>query len=55
MEWGEEQSEALKELKNYLSIAPILSASKEEEDILLYLAVSEVAVNVVLLRKEDGK
>ena len=54
MEWGEEQSQALRELKNYLSIAPILSASKEEEDLFLYLAVLEVAVSVLSLKEEDG-
>ena len=42
-------------MKNYLSIAPILSAPEEEEDIFFYLAILEVAITVVLLREEDGK
>ena len=36
LEWGEEQSGALRGLKKYLSITPILSASNEEEDLFLY-------------------
>ena len=55
MEWGEEQSEALKELKNYLSIALILSALEEEKYLFLYLEVLEVVVSVVLLREDNGK
>ena len=55
LEWGEEQSEALKELKKYLSTAPILSAPAEEEDLYLYLAVSDVAVSGVLIREDGGK
>ena len=55
LEWGEEQSEALKGLKKYLSIAPILSALSEEEDLFLYLAVSDVAISGVLVREERGR
>ncbi|KAL5578611.1 hypothetical protein UlMin_011053 [Ulmus minor] len=55
LEWGEEQSKALRELKKYLSIAPILSAPAEEEDLYLYLAVSDVAVSGVLIREDGGK
>ena len=54
MEWGEEQSEALKGLKKYLSTALILYALNEEEDLFLYLAVSNVAVSGVLVR-EGGR
>ena len=51
---GEEQSEALRGLKKYLSTAPILSAPNEEEDLFLYLVVSDVAVSSVLVR-EGGR
>lgn len=51
LEWGEEQSEALKGLKRYLSIAPILSAPNEEEDLFLHLAVLNVAGIGVLVRE----
>ena len=55
LECGKDQSETLKELKIYLSITPVISALEEEEDIFLYLAVSEVAVSAILLREEYGK
>jgi len=55
LEWGEEQSEALRELKKYLSIAPILSAPNEEEDLFLYLAILYVVVSGVLVREEGGR
>ena len=38
-----------------MSIAPILSAPTEEEDLFLYLAVSDVAVSGVLVREEGGR
>ena len=44
-----------KELKDYLSTAPILSTSEDREDLFLYLVVSEVVVSVVLVRKENRK
>lgn len=50
LEWGEEQSEALRELKKYLS-----TALEEEEDLYLYLAVSDVSVSGVLVREDGGK
>ncbi len=52
---GEEQSKALRELKKYLSAAPILSAPNEEEDLFLYLAVSNVAVSGILVREDRGR
>ena len=55
MEWGEEQSEAFRELKKYLSTAPILFAPNEEEDLFLYLAVSDVAVSGMLVREEGRR
>ena len=55
LEWGEEQNEALKGLKRYLSTALILSTLNEEEDLFLYLAVLDVAMSVVLVREEEGK
>ena len=54
LEWGEKQSEALKELKRYLSSTPILSTLEEKEYLFLYLAVSNVAMSVVLVREEEG-
>ena len=43
------------ELKQYLSSRPILSLTLMEEELFIYLAVSEVAVSAVLFRKENKK
>ena len=38
----------------YLSTLPLLSPSKLEEELYLYLAVSQAAVSSALIREEDG-
>ena len=55
LELREEQSEALKGLKRYLSTVPILSSLNEEEDLLLYLVVLDVAVRNVLVREQGRR
>ena len=52
--WTNECETAFQELKRYLSNPPLLSPSKEEESLYLYLAISETAVSVALIR-EEGK
>ena len=42
-------------LKKYLSTAPILLAPCEEEDLFLYLVVSDIVVSGVLVREEGGR
>nr|XP_023909274.1 uncharacterized protein LOC112020937 [Quercus suber] len=46
---------AFQELKLYLSNSPLLSPSKEGENLYLYLAVSSTAVSAALIREEDKK
>ena len=53
--WGPEQEKAFAELKQYLSSPPILSSPLPEEDLFMYLAVSEVAVRAVLFCEENKK
>ena len=53
--WGPEQENSFTELKQYLSSPSILSLPLSEEDLFIYLAVSEVAVSVVLLCEENKK
>ena len=43
---------ALQELKRYLKNPPLLSSSKEGEDLFLYLAWSTTVVSVALIREE---
>ena len=52
--WMEECEKAFEELKHYLSNPPLLSLSKEGEDLYLYLTVSATAVSAALIREEDG-
>ena len=51
--WTEECETAFQELKRYLSNPPLLSPSKEGEDLFLYLAVSITAFSAALIREED--
>ena len=51
--WTEECEIAFQELKHYLSNPPLLSLSKEGEDLFLFLAVSIIAVSAALIREEN--
>nr|XP_033512193.1 uncharacterized protein LOC117276897 [Nicotiana tomentosiformis] len=53
-EWTPECQQVLKDLKRYLSSPLLLSKSEEGEQLLIYLAVSEVAVSTVLVRENEG-
>lgn len=45
---------AFKDLKQYLSIPPTLFTPEKEEVLYAYLVVTDYAVNLVLVRNEDG-
>ena len=47
--WMDECEAAFQELKRYLSNHPLLSPSKEGEDLFLYLAISTTAVSAALI------
>ena len=53
--WIDECETAFQELKRYLSNPPLLSPSKEGENLYLYLAVSATVMSATLVRKEDRK
>ena len=53
--WTNECEAMFQELKRYLSNPPLLSPSKEGEDLSLYLAVSATAVSVAMIWEEDKK
>ena len=53
--WTNECEKAFQELKQYLSNPPLLSSSKEGENLYLYLAVLATAVSAALIREEDRK
>ena len=52
-EWTVECQQAFEDLKVYLSSPPLLSPSKPEEELFLYLIVSPAAVSAALVREED--
>ncbi|XP_057791071.1 uncharacterized protein LOC131008197 [Salvia miltiorrhiza] len=54
-EWTEEYEEASQQLKQYLTNPPLLAKPKDHEVLFVYLAVSETAVNAVLVREDEGK
>ena len=51
--WMAECIKVFQELKHYLSNPPLLSPSKEREDLYLYLAVLTTAVNAALIQEEN--
>ena len=51
--WTEECETTFQELKHYLSNPPLLSPSKEGEDLFLYLVVSVTAVSAALIKEEN--
>nr|XP_016496214.1 PREDICTED: uncharacterized protein LOC107815202 [Nicotiana tabacum] len=52
-ELNEDCQQALKDLKAYLSNPHLLAKPKEGEKLLIYLAVSEIAVSAILVREEQ--
>ena len=52
--WMDECQQAFENLKMYLSSPPLLSPSRLGEELDLYLAVSQAAVSVALVKEEDG-
>ena len=53
--WTDECEAVFQELKCYLSNPPLLSLSKEGENLHLYLVVSTTAVSVALIREKGKK
>ena len=52
-EWTDKCHQAFEDLKAYLSSPPLLSPWQLGEELFLYLAVSPVAVNAVLVKEEN--
>ena len=53
--WTDKCEVVFQILKHYLSNSPLLSLSKERENLYLYLAVSAIAMSVALVWEEDRK
>jgi len=52
-EWTAECQQAFEDLKAYLSSPPLLSPSKDGEELFLYMAISLAAISVALVKEED--
>ena len=52
-EWTDECQSAFKELKAYMASPSLLSPSKPNKELFLYLVVSPTAFNLALIREED--
>ena len=53
--WTDECQQAFEELKVYLATPPLLSPSKQGEELYLYLAISPTVISSALLREENGQ
>ena len=53
--WTDEYEAAFQELKRYMSNPPLLSPSKQGENLYLYLAISTTVVSAALIQEEDKK
>lgn len=53
--WTKECEVTLTNLKRYLTTTPVLSNPEPEEELFLYLAVSEHAVSAVVIQEEKGE
>ena len=52
MKWGPKQSEAFKQLKNYIATNLLVTVPELEIPVVLYLAASEHAVSAVLVHEK---
>jgi hypothetical protein len=55
--WTPEVDQALTQLKDFLSMPPVLTDPREKEQLLLYLAATTHVVSyaIVVERQEDGR
>ena len=51
-QWNEKCEKAFQDLKEYLMQAPMLSTPKPEEDLFMYLSVSDHAMSAMILRDQ---
>src|SRR6266508_2394670 len=52
-EWNQEAERALEDLKEYLSLPPVLTAPHPEEPLLLYVVATPAVVSAVLVTEHD--
>ncbi|GJS18651.1 reverse transcriptase domain-containing protein [Tanacetum coccineum] len=53
--WTEEAEAAFRQMKELIAKLPMLTAPKEKEELIIYLAASKEAVSVVLMTEREAK
>nr|GEW25841.1 reverse transcriptase domain-containing protein [Tanacetum cinerariifolium] len=54
-QWTPKAEGAFKEMKQSIAELPMLTAPKEKEDLIIYLAAAKEVINAVLMTEGDGK
>ncbi|GJS51763.1 reverse transcriptase domain-containing protein [Tanacetum coccineum] len=54
-QWTQEAEASFKQMKALISELPMLSAPKEKEELIMYLAAAKEAISAVLITERDGK
>ncbi|GKB88332.1 reverse transcriptase domain-containing protein [Tanacetum coccineum] len=54
-QWTAEAEMAFKQMKQLIAELPILTAPKEKEELIMYLAAAKEAISAVLMTERDGK
>jgi hypothetical protein len=52
-DWTEDTDKAFRELKEYLTLPPVLVAPREEEDLLLYISATPQVISAVLVAERE--
>ncbi|GJZ49367.1 reverse transcriptase domain-containing protein [Tanacetum coccineum] len=54
-QWTQEAEAAFKQMKKVIAELPMLTAPKEREELIIYLAAAKEAISAVLMTKREGK
>ncbi|GJU16760.1 reverse transcriptase domain-containing protein [Tanacetum coccineum] len=54
-QWTQEAEEAFKQIKKLIAELPMLTAPKEKEELIVYLAAAKEAISAVLMTDREGK
>ncbi|GJU75223.1 reverse transcriptase domain-containing protein [Tanacetum coccineum] len=54
-QWTQEAETAFKQMKKLIAELPMLTAPKEKEELIIYLAATKEAISAVLMTKREGK
>ncbi|GJS51748.1 reverse transcriptase domain-containing protein [Tanacetum coccineum] len=54
-QWTQEAEAAFKQMKKLIAELPMLTAPKENEELIIYLAAAKEAISAVLMTEREGK